>query len=419
MTVPPDAVPTRPYFARTSTDATRYELLDPSSAGRAWGRPPLSATAHYRFEGVDGSVSADMLRRVAQFPRGYAMQPVDIAAPVSLRVTPAVRVLRPSGTRSFDVDVEVTSRSRSGGVVALALSSGWTSAPAQIVLPAGEPGTCLAHFRVTPAPLSGGRWRVGVRATVDGTTYDSTYQRIHHEGLPDCTLVSEAAAIVVAVDVQVPTPVRVGYVMGIGDEVPAALAQLGAEVTLLDTAALASGDLARFDTIITGTRAYAVRADLGHNNRRLLDWVRAGGNMVVLYNTPEFDPNEFAPYPATLPPDPEEVCEERAMVTILAPDHPLLTTPNRIGPADFEGWVEQRGSKFLAAWDAAYVPLVESHDRGQAPQRGGWVTARYGRGRWTYMAYALHRQLPAGVQGAYRLLANLIAGREGMPQSPP
>jgi hypothetical protein len=198
--------------------------------------------------------------------------------------------------------------------------------------------------------------------------------------------------------------------MGVGDEVPAAIAQLGLEVQLLGEADLASGDLSGFDTIVTGTRAYAVRSDLRTHNARLLDYAKAGGNLVVLYNTPEFTPETQAPFPASLPQDAEEVSEERAPVEILAPDHPLLSSPNRIGPADFDGWIEQRGSKFFATWDSRYTPLLSTHDRGQPPQHGGMLHAQYGRGHYTYMAYALHRQLPAGVPGAYRVLANLISG---------
>ena len=161
---------------------------------------------------------------------------------------------------------------------------------------------------------------------------------------------------------------------------------------------------------MTGTRAYAARDDLRTYNRRLLDYVQNGGNLIVLYNTPaEFDPNLFAPYPAQLPRDAEEVSEEDSPVTILAPARREFTTPNAITTADFDGWVEQRGSKFFSQWDGAYTPMIETHDQGQAPQRGGWLTSTYGKGHYTYFAYAFHRQLPYGVPGAYRLLANLLS----------
>jgi hypothetical protein len=132
--------------------------------------------------------------------------------------------------------------------------------------------------------------------------------------------------------------------------------------------------------------------------------------MIVLYNVPsEFSPAVFAPYPAELPADAEEVSEEDSPVEILAPEHPLLQWPNRIGAADFEGWIEQRGSKFFRAWDPAYTPIIASWDEGQTPQKGGWLTAKYGKGHYTYFAYAFHRQLPYGIPGAFRLLANLLS----------
>ena len=167
-------------------------------------------------------------------------------------------------------------------------------------------------FRVTTPPLPAGQHRIQAVATSGGRTYSTGYQVIRHRDLPLRYLVREAAALVSAMDVAVRPGVRVGYVMGVGDELPAAIAQLGAAVTLLDRDALATGDLTRFDVIVTGTRAYAVRDDLRAHNRRLLDWVRGGGRMVVLYNTPEFVPDEFAPYDATLPGNAEEVSEQAA-----------------------------------------------------------------------------------------------------------
>jgi hypothetical protein len=197
--------------------------------------------------------------------------------------------------------------------------------------------------------------------------------------------------------------------MGVGDEVPGGIEQLGATVRLLDPDDLASGQLEPYDVIVVGTRAYAVREDLVTYNQRLLDYARAGGHLVVLYQTPEFDPGRQAALPAALPRSAEEVSEEDAPVRILAPDHPVLNTPNIITEADFDGWIEQRGSKFFSEWDDGYTALVEMHDAGQEPQQGAWLTAPYGNGLYTYCALALHRQLPYGVRGAYRLLANLLS----------
>jgi hypothetical protein len=172
---------------------------------------------------------------------------------------------------------------------------------------------------------------------------------------------------------------------------------------------LATANLTQYDAIMTGTRAYAVREDLKTYNQRLLDYVKEGGNLIVLYNTQEFVPAKFAPFPGEHGPRAEEVSEEDSPVNILAPDNQVFNWPNKITKADFDDWVEQRGSKFWAGWDAAYTPMIETWDKGQAPQKGGWLWARYGKGNYTYFAYAFHRQLPFGVPGAYRLLANVLA----------
>ena len=212
------------------------------------------------------------------------------------------------------------------------------------------------------------------------------------------------------IDVTVLPNLKVGYVMGVGDQVPLGLQQLGAQVTLLGERELASADLSQFDAIMTGTRAYAVREDLKTYNQRLLDYVKAGGNMIVLYNTVRA---RAGPLRAVHGREPAQlrggVGGGLAGRRSWRRSTRRFTWPNAITTADFDGWVEQRGSKFFSTWDAAYTPMIATYDKGQAPQRGGWLTATHGKGTWTYFAYALHRQLPYGVPGAYRLTANLLA----------
>jgi hypothetical protein len=255
---------------------------------------------------------------------------------------------------------------------------------------------------------------VAAVATVDGRDYTEGFEEIDFRDLEARHLYRPSTIGVRGIDVAVVPGLKVGYVMGIGDQVPQGIAQLGYEVTLLDERALATADLQHYDAIVTGTRAYAVREDLKTYNQRLQDYARNGGHLIVLYNTQELVPNQFAPFPGELTPRAEEVSEEDSPVDILAADTPMLNVPNTITKADFDGWVEQRGSKFWSAWDAAYTPIIATYDKGQAPQQGGWLWARTGKGHYTYFAYAFHRQLPYGVPGAYRLLANLLAlGRSG------
>jgi hypothetical protein len=205
---------------------------------------------------------------------------------------------------------------------------------------------------------------------------------------------------------------QVGYVMGAGDEIPAAIAQLGVEVSLLSAEDLAWADLGRYDTIVVGVRAYEFRPDLVANQQRLMDYVREGGTLIVQYHTLASDGIAFAPYSAKL--SRARVVDETAPMTVLEPGHAIFRWPNVITEQDFGGWIQERGLYFLEQWDERFTPLLESHDSGEPPQRGGMVITTYGKGQFVYTGYAWFRQLPAGVPGAFRLFANLIS----LPRAP-
>jgi LmbE family N-acetylglucosaminyl deacetylase len=381
---------------------------------RPAAEPALRARARYTVAGVPVEINATVRRREAHLPYGDELRELMVVPAVAVNVAPRVAVVptADAGRKALDVRVELLNNLErgGGGQLALRLPAGWTSAPAAAPFTfarAGERSTF--RFSVSVPALENRDYTVEAVATVAGRSYTEGYDVIEHRDLETRYLYHPAAMRVRGVDVRIAPGLKVGYVMGIGDEVPAGIAQLGASVTLLGEQDLASGDLRQYDAIMTGTRAYAVREDLKTYNRRLLDYAQQGGNLIVLYNTQEFVPDLYAPFPAQLPARAEEVSEEDSPVEILAPSHRSFTTPNRITQADFDGWVEQRGSKFFTEWDAAYTPMIATHDQGQAPQQGGWVTAAYGKGHYTYFAYAFHRQLPYGVPGAYRLLANLLS----------
>jgi hypothetical protein len=221
-------------------------------------------------------------------------------------------------------------------------------------------------------------------------------------------LYSDAVYQVSGTGVKVSSNLQVGYIVGSGDDVPISLENLGIHVHFLAPEDLASSDLAKFNVILVGVRAYAVRADLRTYNNRLLDYVKNGGVVIVQYQTPEFDHN-YGPYPYEMTSDPEEVTDEASTMNFLEPSDPALNWPNKITAKDFEGWIEERGSKFMQSWDPHYHALFETHDPGQDPQKGGMLVARYGSGVYVYTAYAFYRQLPLGVPGAYRLFANLVS----------
>lgn len=407
---------TRPYFARASLVESRYTVTDQASLHKPATAAPFAALAEYTVNGVPVRISVPVTRREAQLPYGYVMRELAIVPELVVNVSPRQAIVSSAvgpAARTVRLQVEVTNNASSGskGDLALKLPAGWTSDPPSVPFAFARAGEKSRHqFTVSVPAIENRDYTIDAVATADGREFRQGYEVVEHRDLETRYLYHDTTVRVRGVDVQIAPGLKVGYVMGVGDDVPAGIAQLGAQVQLLGAQDLADANLSQFNAIMTGTRAYAVRDDLKTYNQRLLDYVKNGGNLIVLYNTPaEFDPAVYAPFRAVMPRNAEEVSEEDSPVQILDPARPEFTTPNAITNADFNGWVEQRGSKFFSEWDKAYTPMIETHDQGQAPQSGGWLTAAYGKGHYTYFAYAFHRQLPYGVPGAYRLLANLLS----------
>ena len=218
------------------------------------------------------------------------------------------------------------------------------------------------------------------------------------------------------VDLKV-APVRVGYIMGTGDQVPDAIRRLGLNVTMLEEKDLATGDLSRYDTIVVGIRASQVRPDFVANNNRLLDWVRGGGTLIVQYQQHEYVRDNLPPFPAKMDMvvngaqriSNVRVTDENAPIRILVPTHPVFNYPNKIGASDWENWIQERNLYNFSTFDAQYTPLLESHDEGDPESNGGLVYAKIGKGNYIYNSYSFFRQLPTGNPGAYRLFANMLS----------
>jgi hypothetical protein len=247
-------------------------------------------------------------------------------------------------------------------------------------------------------------------ARLGGQEFDRGYQVIEYQHVEHHQLVAPAEATLKLVDVKVRPNLLVGYVMGVGDQVPQALQQLGARVSLLTPDDLAWGNLSRYAAIVTGVRAYERRADLRAHNQRLLQYVEAGGTLIVQYNKFEFNEAQYGPYPAKV--SSNRITDEHAPVQVLQPANPIFTTPNTLGASTWQGWVQERGLYFLGDKDPRYVDLVQMEDPfpyNSGVKKGALVEAEYGKGHWVYVGLGLWRQLPAGTDGAYRLFANLIS----------
>jgi LmbE family N-acetylglucosaminyl deacetylase len=250
---------------------------------------------------------------------------------------------------------------------------------------------------------------VRATSTFGDLTFDRYFQAVDYPHVRKCHYFRPAESKIQFIDMKLPKGLRVGYILGLQDEIPDYLRVLGINCDLLEDAELETGDLASYDVIIAGVRAYLARGDLRANNHRLLEYVENGGVYIVQYNkVDDWKPENFLPYPAEMVRN-ERITDEKAPMKILQLDHPVFNRPNRITPADFDGWVQERGLYFLTGWDDRFTPLLSGSDPGEEPLKGGLLVAEYGKGLFIYTGLSWFRQLPAGVPGAYRLFANLLS----------
>ena len=369
--VPRKAAYTRPYWSRASEyhDAV-YTLESPEARFLPFAPPEVHGVLTYRVDGVDFTIMRPAQTVSINRPWGERRRLLTVAPAISLSVSPRIGVIPiQSGKEEqhFTTTVEVLNnvKGEATGVVALHLPDGWAASPENAPFAFTHEGAIRTFtFSVSAQHVEAGKsYIIQAVGTYDGEDYTTGYQTIDYPDLEPRHLYYPATMTLHSIDVQLPSNLKVGYVMGVGDKVPEALQQIGIDVQLLDREDLRIGDLNQFDTILVGIRAYAVRRDLVAYNSRLLDYAHRGGNLIVQYQTPEFDAAPFGPYPYTMGRRPEEVSEEDAQVSILEPNHPIFHHPNRITEADFDGWVEERGSKFLTEWHPNYQALLACYER--------------------------------------------------------
>lgn len=403
----------QPYWLREPKHGDTYTVPDQLEIGLAENPPLFRAHFHLRIESESVDVVRPVVYRYIERSQGELTRPVIVEPPVALEL-PETALLFPSGAaRSVELQVKANVPGVAGRVH-IRVPAGWTAAPASEDFQLSNANQeCPLSFRLTP-PSEDAKGVLEASARIGDRSIAVGMQVINYPHIPPQVLFAPARTDLVRADVRLLAK-TIGYVMGAGDEVPEALRQLGAEVVLLSADDLARSDLSRFDTVVTGVRAYNTRPDLRANQERLLEYVKNGGTLVVEYNTldgffgggDQSNVAHIGPYSITIGRD--RVTVEEAPVEPQSPDNPLLHKPNEISAKDFHGWVQERGLYFASQWDSHYQALFETHDPGEKPLLGGTLYTRYGKGAYVFTAFSWFRQLPAGVPGAYRIFANLLS----------
>jgi len=412
--VPSDEPVTQPYFLRRDLRGALYDwgLARPSDRGEPFqaALAYVTVTAYVAHEHT--VLMRDVTYRYNDQAVGEVRRPLQVVPPLEVRLAPRALLWPHDGPESQFLTATLTSNAEDTlrGVVALEAGRLGASEPASFALTRPGESRSFALEIVKPSGL--GRDTVAVRAvarTEDGGHYDAAVTTVSYDHVDPVSFVEPARATIRFAPVALPDVDHVGYVRGASDRVPEALARLGLNVVLLDAEQLARGDLSDFDVIVIGSRAYEVDPALTRYNDRLLDYVQAGGRLVVQYQQYQFVTGGYAPYPLTIRRPHDRITDENAPVRILEPGHPILRTPNRISEEDWLGWPQERGLYFAGEWDDHYTPLLEMTDPGMEPMKGGLLIARYGRGTYVYTGVSFFRAIPAGVPGAVRLFLNLLA----------
>ncbi len=335
---------------------------------------------------------------------GGVYEPLVVTPAIGVSIEPAARILPVDGS-PLPVKVVIHAEGAAEGTVDLKLPAGWTAQPVEAHFHLESAGNLdPIQFSVTPAAAQQGAFSIQAVVHSGTSTYSSGWRSVGYPGLRPYNLYRAAQLKTSKIDVKIASGLRVGYIMGPGDLVPEAIEALGVNVHLLSTAEIVSDEFSTWNVLVIGIRAYSTRPELSAAQPRLNEFVRRGGTLIVQYQTGGFP----APFPLSMG-HAERVVDEQAPVKILDASNALLTSPNIIASADFDGWLEERGHSFLDTWDPAYTALTETADPGQDPQRGGLLVAHDGKGTYIYVAYALYRQLPELVPGSYRILANLLS----------
>jgi LmbE family N-acetylglucosaminyl deacetylase len=443
--------PSAPYFLRVPRigDTYQWPKQRPDQArvtgGIPYGEPFESPTFLGSVEAIAGpsdslgaSRSAEAVFRLNDQALGEVRRPVAVVPRVDVKLDPATELWATRSTSSHRLVVTLTHGSRDStvGSVSLQLPAGWRAPKPQRFEFTREDERRTFMFDVRP-PARLGPGSAEIRAVAQdsaGTSYSLGVFTVDYPHIRPRSYTRPAVSTIRMAPLVLPKLVRVGYVRGAADQVPEALESVGVPVELLSPATLERGNLGRYDAIVIGPRAYETDSALVANNRRILDYARRGGLVIVQYQQHRFFDGRFAPYPLSVSGQPlrleqespskaagntpsrpsapvshDRVTDENAPVRMIAREHPVVRLPNRITAEDWKGWVQERGLYFARTWDRRYRPILETHDPREPPLQGGLLIATVGKGTYVYTGLSFFRQLPAAVPGAFRLFANLLA----------
>ena len=397
---------TNPYYLNEKGTEGMYVVNDQRNIGKPDVISRISETFLIEINGVTIPFEKNIVYKYNDDVKGEVYQPLDIVPVATSSIQEKVYIFPNNKEKAVVVKIKAGKENISGSVK-LEVPQNWIVSPSSIPFTLTKKGEeQLAVFNVTPSKEASDVTLKSI-ITIDGQTYDKEKIDINYPHIYKQMVLKPAEANAIKLNIKTKGE-KIAYIMGAGDEVPKSLMQMGYEVSIIKPEDITNEKLQNFDVVMTGIRAYNVVTALGFKQNILFDFVKNGKTMIVQYNTlDDLVTKEIAPFPLKISRD--RVTEENAEVRFLNPNHPILNTPNKITSEDFKGWKQEQGLYYPSEWDSNFTPIISSNDKGEKAKDGAILVAKYGKGNYIYTGISFFRELPEGVPGAFRLLANMIA----------
>lgn len=405
-----------PYWLQKPHSLGLFAVTNKELIGKPENDPAINVTIKLKIGNEVLTIQRPLIYTWTDPVKGELKRPVEIVPPLFVNLNEKVLMFSDDQPQNVIVRIKSATSGPMKGVLKLNLPAEWRAEPSSLSFDLKNRGEeQVVNFKLYPSKLESTA-TLRVIAEVNGKQYDQAIQTISYDHIPIQTLLPKAEAKLARVNLKREGNL-IGYVQGAGDDVAAGLRTMGYGVLEMKDDEVTLENLKRVDAVVLGIRALNVNQRIRFTMPILLEYVKQGGTLVVQYNTNgSMNSETFSPYPITVSRD--RVTDEQAEVRILKPDHPLLNIPNRITAKDFEGWVQERGLYFPAAWDSNYEALFSMNDPGESPKDGGLLVAKFGEGYYIYTGLSFFRQLPEGVPGAYKLFSNVVSiGKAKKPKS--
>jgi LmbE family N-acetylglucosaminyl deacetylase len=406
VTLPNDINYTQPYWLAEKGTIGMYKVDQQTNIGKPDIIRDVKIIFNIVIEGTKIPFEREAIYKYNDDVKGEVYKPLDIVPEVTTSVQSKVILFNDNSSKSIAVKVKA-GKDNVSGLVHLEIPESWKVTPESIpfnLSKKGEEQTVL--FQIFPSK-SASEIVAKCIATINSKRFSQEQYSINYEHISKQQVLKSSEAKLIKLDINT-NKEKIAYIMGAGDEVPKYLAQMGYAVSILKPEEITVEKLKNFDVVVTGIRAYNTIQGLAFKQKILFDFVKEGHNMIVQYNTlDDLVTTEIAPFPIKISRD--RVTDENANVTLLAPQHPILNSPNRITLQDFVGWQQEQGLYYPNEWDDAFTPILAANDKGETPKKGALLVAKYGKGNYIYTGLSFFRELPEGVSGAYRLMANMIS----------